>query len=507
MHANKTMNRMATCGARRSSHSVQRHNQEMEWVMPNNGNSAKRSVVRVAVLLVGVISLVTGCTDDATTPSDRLDDVVAFVDVNVIPMTANREILHDQTVLVRGEQIVDIGPSDELRVPDGGYRINAAGQFLMPGLADMHVHLEYFEQPDVLRVFIANGVTTVRNMDGREYILGWREQVQDGGLLGPRIYTAGPLLDGEPPILPDNTVVRNATEAATAVAAQADAGYDFIKVYTNLSAEAYRAVVAAAQRENLPVAGHVPRTIEITEALSGGQVAIEHLASYGELVEADNSPFRDSWHWSKLYLAMPIDTAKLAPAAQRVAESGVWTVPTLVQAQKALVPEETASRWLEAPEFAVVPDEAQDLWMDLNRNSISRLDEEDWGIVAQGHANRLALVKALSDEGGRLLVGTDTPNPFVLPGYSVFEELKNFVEAGLTPYQALAAATREAANFIGETEEWGTVERGKRADLLLLESDPLANIENVKRQTGVMVRGRWIPREELEEISSRVTLQ
>jgi hypothetical protein len=412
-------------------------------------------------------------------------------------MTGTGELLRDQTVLVRGDRIVAIGPRGEIPIPTGALILEAKDRYLVPGLTDMHVHLEYFDDPGVLKLFLAHGVTSVRNMDGRPYILEWRRRTAAGELLGPSIHTAGPLLDGDPPIRPDNTVVRNADEARAAVLTQADAGYDFIKVYINLSLEAYRAILAAARERGLPVAGHVPRRVDLQEALAAGQT-IEHLTDYGDWIEADDSPFRDRWHWSKLYLAMPVDPRKMASAVDRIARSKVWTVPTMVQAERALAPPETLSAWLAAPEMAYIPPDGRELWEGRVRRITERMDAEDWARVKEGAENRRRLAATLRAAGARLLVGTDTPNPFVVPGFSVHEELVNFVEAGFTPEEALSAATREAALFFGELDEWGTVEAGKRADLMLLEANPLENIGNARRLAGVMVRGRWLPKDMLQ---------
>jgi imidazolonepropionase-like amidohydrolase len=425
---------------------------------------------------------------------------IAFVDVNVVPMVEAGSILPAQTVLVRDGRIVAIGASAEVRIPEGSLRIDGAGKYLMPGLADMHAHLEYSRDPEILTLFLANGVTTVRNMDGRPYILEWKKRIAGGQLLGPTIYTAGPILDGNPPLLPDNTVIRTPDEARTAVIAQHAAGYDFIKVYVNLGPEAYRAVLATAQERGLPVAGHVPRRVDLGEALAGGQVAIEHLVDYGDWIEAESSPFRNRWHWSKLYLGMPTDAAKTVTAAERIARSGVWTVPTLVQAERAIAPPDTVRAWLAAPELAYIPAEGRAEWARRIQRTTARMDTADWRLVEQGKANRNRLVRALHDAGAKLLIGTDTPNPFVVPGLSVVEELENFVEAGISPAEALAASTREAARFMGELKEWGTVEVGKRADLVLLQGNPMESVANIRGLTGVMVRGRWLPSVRLQAL-------
>jgi hypothetical protein len=402
----------------------------------------------------------------------------------------------NQTVVVRDGQIEAVGPRGEIAVPTDAVRIDGSGKYLMPGLTDMHVHLEYFEDPSVLKLFLANGVTAVRNMDGRPRILEWKKRIEEGSLLGPLIYTAGPLLDGDPPVRTDNTVVRNAAEARAAVIAQKAAGYDFVSVYDNLSAEAYEAVVTAAWEQDMPVAGHVPAAIGLIRALSR-QSSIEHLGDYAELLEADDSPFRDSPRWFKRFLGMPLGRERMELIVKEQSRQGAWTVPTLVQADKELVPPDQIGQWLAAPEVGYIHPEIRRIWEEQTRRATARMDDEDWRRVALGRKNRLALVRALHEAGAQLLAGSDTPNPFVVPGFALREELKHLVEAGLSPWSALATSTRDAARFADQLDGRGTVEAGQRADLLLLDANPLEDVTNVGKLSGVMAHGRWFPRDEL----------
>ncbi|MBW3670116.1 MAG: amidohydrolase family protein [Acidobacteria bacterium] len=420
--------------------------------------------------------------------------MTAFAGVNVIPMTAVGEVATGQTVLVRDGDIIAVGSQGQVRIPRGAEVIDGKGRFLIPGLADMHVHLEHFEDPKLLRLFPAYGVTLVRNMDGRHRILEWKEAVAAGELTGPEIITAGPILDGDPPLLPDNTVIGNAEEAREAVREQARAGYDFIKVYTNLSAGAYPAVVETAAAEGLDVAGHIPRAIELSDAEVGHR-SIEHVTDYGREVEAESSPFIDRWHWSKLLVGMPIDDRKLRRAAAEVAAADVWTVPTLVQPERALADAGTLEEWLRAPEIDLLPSDAVEYWAERLSGATARMSDSDWELVRRGKSNRRAIVAALHQAGADLLTGTDTPNPFVVPGASVHEEMELLVDSGLTPAEALIAGTRAAAQFLGRSD-LGTITVGSQADLVLLRQNPLENIRATREISGVMLDGRWISFEE-----------
>ena len=377
-------------------------------------------------------------------------------------------------------------------------RIDGSGRFLVPGLADMHVHLELSDDPGVLDLFLANGVTTVRNMDGRPYILEWRDQIAASTRSGPTIVTAGPLLDGDPPFWDDATVVATPAAARAVVATQAGLGYDFIKVYTNLSREVYGTILETARDFDLPVAGHVPRFVPIENALNSSQASIEHLTSFDELVEADTSPYRDGFHWSKLYFAMPTDAAKFAPAAERIMAAAVWTVPTAVQADRQFAAPGLLIEWLEAPEMAFVGTDAREVWESIVTDNVGRLDDDDWGFIAQGRQNRLSMIAALHTAGANLLIGTDTPNPFVVPGFSLHEELDNFAAAGVAPGRAIQMATRDAAQFLGTADKAGTIEAGKRADLVLVDQNPMDDVTHLRQPVGVMVRGTWLPRSALD---------
>ena len=425
--------------------------------------------------------------------SARQDSIgaTAIVDATVIPMTSNTIVLSNHTVVIRGDRITSVGPTATSGVPKEARRIDGRGKFVIPGLADMHVHLEYFDQPDILGLFVANGVTTIRNMDGRPYILEWRKKAATGQLAVPRIYSAGPLLDGSPPVRPDNTVVSSPVDAREHVEKQAAAGYDFIKVYSALSPDVYREILVAAVMTQMPVAGHVPRAVGLDSALASGIRSIEHLGDYASAIEADASPFKGKGHWSKRYLSSPIDNARLAALAGRQAKSGVWSVPTLVQPLRELLRVDEINSRLAADEVRYIPASGREQWREMATRITKRMDDADWALIADGVRHRRQVVGAFRRAGVKLAAGTDTPNPFVVPGFSLHEELSLLVDAGLSPAEALAATTREAARLMS-TNDWGTVAAGQAADLVLLDANPLVQIGNTRQIDSVMLRGRLV---------------
>ncbi len=432
--------------------------------------------------------------------------VIAMVGVRVLPM--DREgLLDEHTVVVRDGRIAEMGPVAEIRVPAGARRIEGRGRVLMPGLADMHVHL--FHEAGLI-LFLANGVTTVRNMWGTPEILAWREAIGRGELPGPTIYTSGPLLDGAPPIWDGSIVVEDAGDAYRTVAEHRQAGYDFLKIYSRLSVEAYRALIAAGRREGLPAAGHVPAAVGLDGVLDAGQVSVEHLDGYLRAI------LTDAWRTTldgpeemaetarriaegKVGIDEVVDQEKLARIVAATRAAGVWNVPTLVVHEKThLTFEQRRGLYIDQrmrvmdPMMVALWDPKTDFrYQDISSEALKRL--QFW------NSQRKIITRKLHEAGAGILLGTDTPNPYVIPGFSLHEELRLLVDAGLSPYEAIAAGTRNAAEFLGRSAEFGTVAVGRRADLILLEGNPLEDLSFLERRLGVMVRGEWYPRELLEE--------
>jgi len=442
-----------------------------------------------ASLLAIVLTLAAQQAPPAVRPPDGgapADGAVAFVGVHVVPMSGEG-VLSGQTVVVRGDRIVALGPAAEVAVPAGATRIDGQGRWLMPGLADMHVHTW---STDDFPLFLANGVTTVRNMFGSPLQLAWRSQVASGELAGPTILTAGPIIDGDPPVWPGSAVLTDPGQADELVRDQQAAGYDFLKVYARLQPDAYDALVAAARSRGMRWEGHVPDAVGIERVIAAGQASIEHLDGFAAAAQAEGSPFAGQTD-SRLMLRAwgHVDGSRLAGLADRCAAAGVWNCPTLVVLEKWVGPEQAAAQRAR-PEMRFVAPTLLEFWKPEN-SYLSRLPAEVIQQVAGGDAARKRCVGILHRHGARILAGTDMGNPFVVAGYSLHEELGNLVEAGLSPYEALRAATSGAAEFMGAAGQWGTVAVGARADLLLLEADPLADVRNAARRVGVMVRGIW----------------
>ena len=429
------------------------------------------------------LTLLCGLAGAVAAQGPAPEPVTVFRDVNVVPMDRERVLPH-RTVVVRGGRIAALLPAGAA-VPAGARVVEGNGlAWLIPGLADMHVHLL---DRDELLLYLANGITTVRNLHGLPRHLAWRDSIAAGALPGPRLVTSGPIVDGDPPSRATNTVVRTAADVERVVTEQKAAGYDAIKIYDNLPRDLYEALVRSARRHGLPVVGHVPTPVGLDGLLAvRGQRGIEHVE---ELL-----PF----------FADGRDTAGLGAMAKGLARAGVWVTPTLTVHRSAL-------------------DQARDWPADQARPELAFLNPATarswgWSVAGEGRAASPAaaarfartteffersLVPALHRAGVGLLAGSDAPIPTIMPGFALADELRALARAGLTPYEALATATSNPARFLGRESEIGTVAPGRAADLVLLSADPLADIANVERRLGVMAAGRWYHQTELRTMLER----
>lgn len=419
--------------------------------------------------------------------------VTAFVDVTVIPMDRERR-LPGQTVVVRGDRIVELGPTARVKVPEGATRVEGRGRFLIPGLAEMHAHIPGGQASDsaverTLFLYVAGGLTTVRGMLGHPRHLELRARAARGELLSPTIYAAGPSLNGNS--IPDPVAARKA------VVEQKEAGYDLLKIHPGVSREAFDTLAATARRVGIPFAGHVPEDVGIVRALEARYATIEHLDGYVEGLIREGAPVSaDQSAFFGLNLGEHLDESRLPALVAATQRAGVWNVPTQVLLEN-LVLVGSSAELARRPEMRYVAPETRAQWAGVKDNMLAETGSTPES-ARRTIEMRRRLIKALHAAGAGLLLGSDAPQIYNVPGFSTHRELESLVAAGLTPYQALETGTRNIARYFGTERETGTVERGKRADLVLLEADPLADIRNTTRRAGVMVRGRWLAQAEIE---------
>jgi imidazolonepropionase-like amidohydrolase len=421
------------------------------------------------------------------------DSVVAFVNVTVIPMDRERTV-PGQTVVVRGDRIVAIGPADQVEVPAGGLRVDGRGKFLIPGLAEMHAHIPGGQAPDsvverTLFLYVSGGITTIRGMLGHPRHLALRDRVARGALLSPTVYTSGPSFNG-------NSVTTPAS-AGKMVTEQKAAGYDFLKIHPGLTREVFDAMAATAQRAGIRFAGHVPLAVGLHRALEARYASIDHLDGYVEAMVRPGAPVKpaDSKFFG-LNLGEHLDETRLPALVEATRKAGVWNVPTQSLMEN-LAPGETADALARRPEMRYVPARTLSQWAEEKNSLLEETGSSPKSATAMMEARR-RLIKALHAGGAGLLLGSDAPQIYNVPGFSIHRELESLVAAGLTPYQALETGTRNVAVFFETLSETGTVETGKRADLVLLDANPLADVRNTTRRAGVMLGGRWLPKSAID---------
>lgn len=411
---------------------------------------------------------------------------LALVDVNVVPMDSDRVLRH-QTVIVDGGFIVSVGCAGQVSV-EGTRVVTCTGKYLMPGLSDMHVHC--WEASDVA-LYLANGVTTIRNMRGAPFHLALQQLVARGVIPGPRIVTTSPLVDGvdsqNQTTRPDSLVLTDPRKAVPLVTRLAARGYQQIKAYERLSPEVLRALGHASAELGLRLTGHCPQGMSYEEAIAAGMSCFEHLTG---LATARSM--------RKGYSGEVLDFDEVERLAELLTVKDVWNCPTLVvdvAAARNLVSER-------GEVLRYMPRQLRARWKFLARQRTRRA-------VSIGEHHRALwrecesmgeTVRLLHQAGAPLIIGTDARNPFVIPGFSIHEELASFIGAGLTPYQALRCATVEASRFLDESEVWGTVREGKRADLILLDCNPLADLQTLKDPEAVLLNGFFLVRSELRRL-------
>lgn len=443
----------------------------------------------IAAILLGAIfaAVTTAQTANAV--------VTAFVGVSVIPMDRER-VLKNQTVVVRGGRIAEIGDAGKIKVPAGAVKIDGRGKFLMPGLVDMHLHLSPGEglnddlPSQQLRLLLANGVTTLRSMIGGASQLALRDKINRGEIIAPRIFTAGP------PLLGNNTPTVEA--AVKAVTDQKKAGYDLLKVHEGLKPEVYEAIVKTAREVGIPFAGHVTASVGLRRALTARQTTIEHLDNYLQATVPASASIETTPSQIVLGETLKnVDERTFARLAKETREAGVANNPTLTLFQL-VVSDAKPEELLQWEEMRYIPAKM--------REGFAKQKAGTLGIPASAEEKkryvelRNLLVRELYKAGAKIVVGPDSPQFFLVPGFAAHREMQSLAEAGLSNYAVLEAATRNGAENLGMLREFGTVEIGKSADLLLLDADPLENVANAKRIAGVMTRGKFLAKSDLQKM-------
>ena len=408
-----------------------------------------------------------------------LGDTIVFRNVNVIAMTGPA-VASRQTVVVRDGRIASVGKN--ATAPKDARVVDGSGKFLVPGVAEMHGHVPPLNAPngatdDALFLYVANGITTVRGMLGHPGQLELREKAKRSEIVSPNLYLAGPSFNGNS--------INSPQEAIDKVRLQKKEGWDLLKVHPGLTRDEYDAMAKTAAEERIRFGGHVPADVGLLHAIEMGQETFDHIDGYAEHLEADKGP---------------VDAKKLADIVARTKAAGAWIVPTsaLWEVLYNTIPLQTLKGY---EELKYVPAPAVDAWSNAYAQRAQQIQGEGAKNTIE---NRVRILRALHEGGVRILMGTDAPQQFSVPGFSLHRELLRMRDAGMSPYEILKSGTVNVGSYFAAQDSFGTIEPGKRADLILLDANPLADITNLAKINGVMVRGRWLSRADLDAGLARI---
>ncbi len=410
--------------------------------------------------------------------------------VHLIPMDSER-IIESQDILIANGRITTFGKTGSVTYPATTLIIDGKGKFLMPGLGEMHAHVPPIDDmepmKEVLTLFVLNGVTTIRGMLGHPQHIVLRDKLQSGELFGPRFITSGPSFNGNS--------VKTAEQGEAMVEAQKKAGYDFLKLHPGLTPVTFGAIAKKAKELNIPFAGHVSYTVGVWRAIDAGYATIDHMDGFIEsLVPGiENIPEADAGLFG-MFIGHKADL-KLAPKLlQELAAKKIWVVPTQCLAEKWFSPEDP-DILAKAPELQYMKPETRNNWIQSKKNLLQnpRYNAAD---INKFIELRRKLLLACQQSGVRILLGSDAPQVFDVPGFSTHDELAYYVLAGLTPYQAIRTGTVNVGEFLG-IKDLGLIKPGAPADLILLSANPLQSIKATRMIEGVILNGKWLDKKSI----------
>ncbi len=471
--------------------------------------NVRRLLARTFLVCLLIAPAAAACAD--TAPNDAapatVDGTWAFTDVTVIPMDGER-MLANHTVVVVDGMITAVGPAGSIDVPAGATLIDGSGRYLMPGLAEMHAHVPPQAQrpsqqamDELMFLYVANGITTIRGMLGSPYQIDLAEEIRNDEHLAPMFYAAAPSLNGGTASTPG--------DAEAGIRSAAAAGYHLMKIHPGIPLDAWDRMVATADEVGLTFGGHVPADVGIRHALETGISTVDHVDGYLEGAIADDVLADAEAEGRQVgvgEMLRNIDEGKMRELAQLSLETGVYVVPTQYLWEN-LYLDRNADDYLSQPEMAYVSPQQRTAWGNQSAGGANLTGEDAELFVAA----RDRMLEILVETGVPLLMGTDSPQLFNVPGFALHRELEKIAEAGIDEYTILESGTRNVGRYVGEVlgldGDFGTVAPGQRADLVLLEANPLDDVANLTARAGVMVRGTWVSAAEiaagLAEIAAR----
>jgi imidazolonepropionase-like amidohydrolase len=431
------------------------------------------------------------CLLSACTKAPEAD--FAFSNVNVLTME-NDQVLENQTVVIKDGRIIAMGNSESLSTKNSIQIIDAQGQYLMPGLAEMHAHIPGNQNgtdlaEETLFLYLSNGITLIRGMLGQPYHLELREQVKNGEILGPIIYTSGPSFN--------NNTVTSAAQGSDRVKEQKEAGYDFLKLHPGLTRENFDAIVKTANELQIPYAGHVSTGVGIRRAIESKYGSIDHIDGYleglvpiGEALDPDSNGFFGVNFTSKADLTI------IPELVQETKDAGVWIVPTQAMMERWIGPSDPLEL-AKDPEMKYISPSTLENWIRTKQNV---LDQPDYDAERALRFNeiRLEILRQLNEAGVGILLGSDAPQVFNVPGFSIHREMAAMSRSGMTNFEILESGTVNPAKYFGDEAKYGMIKNGFEANLILLKNNPLDNLEHLQKPLGVMVKGTWVSKEAID---------
>lgn len=421
---------------------------------------------------------------------DSREREIVFTSVNVVPMDSEK-IIANSMVVVKDGKVTSIGK--KLKYEKNALVIDAKGKYLIPGLAEMHAHVPPNENieshKEVLFLFAANGITTIRGMLGHPKHLELRGMINSGEVFGPRFYTTGPSFNG--------LSVKTAERGAAMVREQKAAGYDYLKLHPGLTKETFTAISSTAKEVGIPFAGHVSFGVGVWRAIDAGYSSIDHMDGFLEaMVPGIESMVEQQTGLFGMFVAEKADVSVIPKLMRELKEKNIWVVPTQSLADRWFAADYTGDVFLNDPDSKYMDKKTVDQWIDTKKNLMANV-QYDARKMDDFIKLRRKLIYECQQNGVGLLLGCDAPQILNVPGFSTHNELKYLVDAGLTPYQALRTGTVNVAKYLNLADA-GTIQLGVIADLVLIQGNPLTDITNTKKVEGVMLRGKWLSKKEIE---------
>ncbi len=449
------------------------------------------------ILFITILT-VTSLTIHSQQPQDLTGKNLVITNVNVITMTSD-EVLKNRTVVIKKGNVVEVKEANNRSLPKNAMVIDGSGKYLMPGLAEMHAHVPPIDDiepmKEVLLLFAVNGVTTIRGMLGHPLHLQLREGINNRSIPGPHLYTSGPSFNG-------NTV-KTEQQAEAKVKEQKAAGYDFLKLHPGLTVANFNAVVKAAKAAGIPFAGHVSFDVGIWRAIDAGYATIDHMDGFVEsLVPGIESIKENETGLFSTYIGHRADTTRIPKLVQQLAAEKIWVVPTQALAERWLSPLTDPLEMAKSTEMQYMSKQTVDGWV-ATKQSLMKNPAYEKSKVEEFIRLRRKLIYACNKGGVGLLLGSDGPQVFNVPGFSVHHELRYLVDAGLTPYEAIKTGTVNVGQFYKQPLQ-GTIQPGAPADLLLLAADPLQDINNTKQIEAVLIGTAFYSREVIQSTLAKL---